>query len=383
MNDHPPRRLLLAALLVLQSPWLLPQAAAAQIDPPPLDARWQGVAESAQAQELTRMLDRIERSSDVIVYRLQLASAEAVSSGSTRSDSVRAVLGAEPGAIAVLYPDLGEPYRGIFAKIIEGVEAQVGARVASYAVGGGTTEQDILASLKRQDVKVVIALGRQGMKAASGLARDYGVVVGGVVSAPEDEARNYSVISLAPDPGMLFERLKYFMPSAKRVIVVYDPRQNTWLIRLAREAARKHGLELQALEAPDLKTAVRVYQEQLAVADPKRDTLWLPQDTTTVEESSVLPLVLEGAWNRNLAVFSSSVAHVKRGALFSLYPNNLALGRQLAASALNYPAGGSTPASVAPLKDALLAVNVRTASHLGLSVSSVQHGIDLVFPSQR
>jgi putative ABC transport system substrate-binding protein len=383
VNDHPPRRLLLAALLVLQSPWLLPQAAAAQIDPPPLDARWQGVAESAQAQELTRMLDRIERSSDVIVYRLQLASAEAVSSGSTRSDSVRAVLGAEPGAIAVLYPDLGEPYRGIFAKIIEGVEAQVGARVASYAVGGGTTEQDILASLKRQDVKVVIALGRQGMKAASGLARDYGVVVGGVVSAPEDEARNYSVISLAPDPGMLFERLKYFMPSAKRVIVVYDPRQNTWLIRLAREAARKHGLELQALEAPDLKTAVRVYQEQLAVADPKRDTLWLPQDTTTVEESSVLPLVLEGAWNRNLAVFSSSVAHVKRGALFSLYPNNLALGRQLAASALNYPAGGSTPASVAPLKDALLAVNVRTASHLGLSVSSVQHGIDLVFPSQR
>ena len=383
MNDHPPRRLLLAALLVLQSPWLLPQAAAAQIDPPPLDARWQGVAESAQAQELTRMLDRIERSSDVIVYRLQLASAEAVSSGSTRSDSVRAVLGSEPGAIAVLYPDLGEPYRGIFAKIIEGVEAQVGARVASYAVGGGTTEQDILASLKRQDVKVVIALGRQGMKAASGLARDYGVVVGGVVSAPEDEARNYSVISLAPDPGMLFERLKYFMPSAKRVIVVYDPRQNTWLIRLAREAARKHGLELQALEAPDLKTAVRVYQEQLAVADPKRDTLWLPQDTTTVEESSVLPLVLEGAWNRNLAVFSSSVAHVKRGALFSLYPNNLALGRQLAASALNYPAGGSTPASVAPLKDALLAVNVRTASHLGLSVSSVQHGIDLVFPSQR
>jgi putative ABC transport system substrate-binding protein len=383
VNHHPPRRLLLAALLALQAPSLLPQAMAAQTDSPPPDVRWQGTAESAQAEELTRMLDRIERSGDVIVYRLQLASAETVLGGAPRGDSVRAVLGSESGAIAVLYPDLGEPYRGIFAKIIEGVEAQVGARVASYAVGGNTTEQDILASLKRQDVKVVIALGRQGMKAASGLARDYGVVVGGVVSAPEDEARNYSVISLAPDPGMLFERLKHFMPSARRVVVVYDPRQNAWLIRLAREAARKHGLELQALEASDLKTAVRVYQEQLAVADPKRDALWLPQDTTTVEESSVLPLVLEGAWNRSLAVFSSSVAHVKRGALFSLYPNNLALGRQLAASALNYPAGGSPAASVSPLKDALLAVNVRTASHLGLPVSSVPNGIDLVFPSQR
>lgn len=380
---HPLRSLFLVAMLGLQVPSLLPQAVAAQTDSLPLDAHWQGVSESVQAEELTRMLDRIERSSDVIVYRLQLASADTIVGGSSRSDSVRAVLGSESGAIAVLYPDLGEPYRGIFAKIIEGVEAQVGARVASYAVGGSTTEQDILANLKRQDVKVVIALGRQGMKAASGLAREYGVVVGGVVSAPEDEARNYSVISLAPDPGMLFERLKHFMPSARRVVVVYDPRQNAWLIRLARDAARKHGLELQALEAPDLKTAVHVYQEQLAVADPKRDALWLPQDTVTVEESSILPLVLEGAWNRSLAVFSSSVAHVKRGALFSLYPNNLALGRQLAASALNYPAGGNPSASMAPLKEALLAVNVRTASHLGVPISSVQRGIDLVFPSQR
>jgi putative ABC transport system substrate-binding protein len=94
-------------------------------------------------------------------------------------------------------------------------------------------------------------------------------------------------------------------------------------------------------------------------------------------------LVLEGAWNRSLAVFSSSVAHVRRGALFSLYPNNLALGRQLAASALNYPINGGSGAGMATLKEALLAVNVRTASHLGVSVSAVQSGIDLVFPSQR
>jgi putative ABC transport system substrate-binding protein len=242
------------------------------------------------------------------------------------------------------------------------------------------TEQDILTSFKRQDIKVVIALGRQGLKAASGLVRDYGVVVGGIVSAPEDDARNYSVISLAPDPGMLFERLKYFMPNARRVVVVYDPRQNAWLIRLARQAARKQGLELQAVEVTDLKSAVRAYQELLASVDPKKDALWLPQDPTSVEETSVLPLVLEGAWNLNLAVFSSNVTHVKRGALFSLYPNNVALGRQLAASAMSYPAG--TPA-VVPMRDALLAVNVRTASHLGMQLSSsLKLGIDLIFPVQ-
>ena len=216
------------------------------------------------------------------------------------------------------------------------------------------------------------------MKAASALEREFGVVAGGVVSPPERDGRLFPVVSLAPDPKMLFDRLKHFMPEARRVIVVYDPKQNAWLIRLARDAARALGLELHAIEVKDLKNAVRVYQEVLASADPKRDALWLPQDSTTVEETSVLPLILESAWNRNLAVFSSSVTHVKRGALFSLYPNNMALGRQLASSALSLPAGN--PASVVPMKDALLAVNIRTASHLGLQLSSRQQGFDLVFP---
>src|SRR5213076_1766128 len=92
---------------------------------------------------------------------------------------------------------------------------------------------------------------------------------------------------------------------AQRVVVVYDPHQNDWLIRLARDAARVHGLELVATEAEDLKTATRLYRDILAAADPARDVLWLPQDTTTVEDSAVLPLVLQEAWNRSLPVISS------------------------------------------------------------------------------
>ncbi len=338
-----------------------------------------GVAYAA----LSLVLEKIERSSDMQVYQIQLAANDVVPAANVaRSDTVRAVLASAPGNIAVLYPDMGEPYRSIFAKIIAGIEAQAGAPVASYAVGANVAPAELVANLKRQDIRVVITLGREGMKAASALERDFGVVVGGVVSGPEGEARNYPVVSLAPDPGMLFERLKQFMPGARRVVVVYNPKQNAWLIRLAREAARRHGLELLALEATDLKSAVRIYQEQLAAADPKHDALWLPQDSTTVEESSVLPLVLETAWGRNLAVFSSSVTHVRRGALLSLYPNNTALGRQLAASALNYPRSGTAQsAATVPLKDALLAVNVRTASHLGLQLAPPQQGFDMVFPT--
>ena len=335
--------------------------------------------ESGPRDDLPEVLQRIEASSDIVVYRIKVAASEVLLAQLGRTERSTPSLGSEAGRIAVLYPDLDEPYRAIFAKIIEGVEAQLGAPVLSVAVGNATAAKDIVANLKRQNIGIVIALGRQGMKAASELERDVGVIAGGVVSPPEGEGRAFPLVSLAPDPKVLFDRLKHFMPEVRRVIVVYDPKKTTWLIRLARDAARNLKLDLHAIEVTDLKGAVRAYQDVLASADPKRDALWLPQDSTTVEDSSVLPLILESAWNRNLVVFSSSVSHVKRGALFSLYPNNIALGRQLASSALSFLAGGA--AQVVPMKDALLAVNIRTAGHLGLQLSTRQQSFDLVFPA--
>jgi putative ABC transport system substrate-binding protein len=283
-------------------------------------------------------------------------------------------------AIAVIYPDIGEPYRSVFSTIIDGIEDQTKGRVASYPVGANVNTQELSSDLKRRDVRAVIALGRNGLKVAATLDRSLGIVAGGVLSVPESEAQGLSVLSLAPDPALLFSKLKTLMPTAKRVIVVYDPRQNAWLMRLARDAAKAQGLELMAYEAVDLKSAIHIYQDVLASADSKRDVLWLPQDSTTVDESAVLPLVLQEAWNHNLAVFSSSVAHVKRGALFSLYPNNAELGRALAGWAMGYLSSGTAFRGVRPLKEVLVAVNTRTANHLGINLNALQQRFDMVFP---
>lgn len=284
-------------------------------------------------------------------------------------------------SIAVVYPDIGEPYRSIFTTIIDGVEDKARGRVFSYAVSANASAAELSAELRKRDVRAVIALGRNGMKVASGLDRSIGIVAGGVLSVPEAEAQGISVNSLAPDPALLFSRLKSLVPSTRRVLVVYDPRQNGWLIKLAREAAKAQGLELIAQEADDLKAAVRLYQDLLSSADPRRDALWLPQDSITVDESAVLPLVLREAWNQSLPLFSSSVAHVKRGALFSLYPDNTELGRTLAGTALGYAASGTYPTrGLHPLRNVLLAVNTRTASHLGINLTASPQRFNLVFP---
>lgn len=317
---------------------------------------------------------------DVVVFPILVAGSAAVSVNRRLSSKLLQAMAA--GNIAVIYPDIGEPYRSVFMQIIDGIEERAKGQVSNFAVGANADLGELNDSLRRQETKVVIALGRQGAKVASGLDGNIGVVVGGVLSAPEGEARNLQVNSLSPDPALLFARLKGMMPKARRVFTVYDPRQNEWLIRLAKEGAQAQGLELVTYQAQDLRTAMLAYQEILAKADSRQDALWLPQDSTTVEESAVLPLVLQNSWANNLTVFSSSFGHVRRGVLFSLYPDNVGLGKHLAGSALGMlSSGGREAPALSPLREVLMAVNLRTAKHLGLNAGRPQ-SFDMAFPEQ-
>jgi putative ABC transport system substrate-binding protein len=285
-------------------------------------------------------------------------------------------------SIAVIYPDIGDPYRTVFAQIIGGIEGKAKTQVGNYPIGPNADVDELKNNLRRQDVKVVIALGRQGMKVASTLDRNIGVVVGGVITSPENVIRDLPVNSLSPDPELLFSHLKVLMPGVRRVFVVYDSRQNGWLISLARESARAQGIELVAYEAQDLRGAVHIYQDIFTAADSRHDALWLLQDSTTVEDGSVLPLVLHESWVRNIAVFSSSIAHVRRGVLFSLYPDNIEMGRHLADSALGFLASGEyREHGIVLLREVLMAINLRTADHLGLKASRKQE-YGMVFPEQ-
>jgi putative ABC transport system substrate-binding protein len=284
--------------------------------------------------------------------------------------------------IAVIYPEIGEPYRQVFDSILEGIDAKVGTPVAKFPVRSDTDVGELKETLKRQNIKVAIALGRQGMTLATSLNNGIEVVVGGVLTVPESEARGQTVISLAPDPALLFARIKSMMPNTKRIYVVYDPTTNTWLMRLAREAARSLGMELVLHEAQDLRSAVKLYKSVFSLANRGRDVLWLPQDATTVEESSVLPLVLQESWNHNIAVFSSNSALVRRGVLFSLYPDNTGLGKSLAGLALGVlQSRDYVKLGRMPLRDVKSAINLRTAKHLEIDSSKLKD-FDSTFPER-
>ncbi|MBC3875434.1 ABC transporter substrate binding protein [Undibacterium flavidum] len=285
--------------------------------------------------------------------------------------------------LAVLYPEIGEPFRAVFAKILEGIDDKLQTRTYKLAVPSDTDLSAMVADLRRSDLKVVIALGRAGMRLASALERGVDVVAGGIISPTENEARDASILCLAPDPSLLLQRLKTLLPTAKRVNVAYSARHSAWLMRFAQDAAKQTGLDLRAQEVSDLRGALRYYQDFFAQAT-SQDALWLLQDPLAVDDSSVLPLVLQECWNKNLPLFSSNVAHVRRGALFSLYPDNLELGRSLGRSALaRLNSNAPLARGAVPLRDVQAALNTRTASHLGLDVTpQFQSGFQLLLPER-
>ncbi len=285
------------------------------------------------------------------------------------------------GTIAVLYPDVSEPFRSAFISMIQGIEERTRLRVRSYAVDSKVDAVELNAQLKRNNTKVVIALGRVGLAVASTLDHDIVVLVGGALLLSDAEIVNLNGISLTPDPALLFARLRSLLPDIKRVIVVYDPKKTEWLLRLAREAARSQGLELVAYQAHDLSQAAHLYSTLFAAAEAKRDAVWLPHDTTTVEESTLLPLILKEAWNSGVPIFSSNVLHVKKGALFAMSPNNVELGRSLATSALGLMSGDLRKKGVQPLRELHTAINLRTASHVGLNIGyQQQRTFDFIYP---
>ena len=297
--------------------------------------------------------------------------------------------GATPGAsgslaaLAVIYPDIGEPYRSVFTSIIEGIEEIAKTKVRSIAIAAATDPGELNRQLRQSGVKVVISLGQQGWKVAMNLDKDIAVVVGCVLKMPDGGNRNMMGISLTPDPAQLFARLKSLQPGVRKVYVVYSAQANDWLIKLAREAAHAQGLELMAHEAHNLSDAAKLYETIFANATPGTDAVWLPNDSATVDENTILPWVLQESWTRGVPIFSSNFAHVKKGALFALYPNNVELGRDLASVALGAIGPDSDRRGFSLLQALNVAVNLRTASHVGISIASQQQrSFTSVFPEQ-
>jgi len=290
---------------------------------------------------------------------------------------------AEP-RIAVIYPVVKKPYSTVFERIIDGIAAEAKTDIVKYGLEGVSEEQGmaIQAWLAGQQADVIVVLGRRGIEAVRNLKLPIPSVFGGVLYVADTVLDDSVGISLTPDPKQLFDQLKRLSPGTRRVFVVYNPVRYQWLIDLAKPVAGALGITLVTKAAEGPRDSARIHRDILREARRRTDSVWLLQDSSIIDSNTILPMILKESWNKKLIVFSSNPSDVPRGILFSFYADNKVLGENLAKLAFSrLDTRQKTDAFILPLPGALSAVNLRTASHLGLHIPfEEQRQFGLVFP---
>jgi len=265
--------------------------------------------------------------------------------------------------VGVLYPDSAPAIARLYQGIVEGMSRAGDVRLRSRAVSDKDSAEEVRAWLLAGQSQVAIVLGDLPAALTGSLATTMPVIYG--ASALNDNG--LAGVSLSSSPARMFARLRQLKPDADRVFVVFRPQATGWLIAAARTAAREQGLELTAVACDDVQQATAAISAFLQQVRPGKDAVWLTLDPV-VPLNQLLPVLLRESWERRLVLFSNNPVDVAKGALFALYPDYPAMGRQLAERARRQlsksPVTG--PEASEHLNGAL---NTRTAAHLGITLT--------------
>lgn len=280
---------------------------------------------------------------------------------------------AQAAELLVLYPDVRAPFSKVFDDISSGAEKHFDGDSSAKAIGKGDSAKKLLLR-KRPDV--VLVLGKRSLASLQNVENKMPVVLGAVSHQQYD----YPGISMIPDPKVILDKLMLLSPSVGRIHVVKKSEGSDLQLDGASKYLVASKKKLVVHQSADIREAANIYARLIDDAT-EGDAIWILQDGSYVN-SAIFSLLLDAAWNKNLVVFSSNPMHVKRGALFAVYPDNKNMGASLGRLANKVLAGDVKP-GMQTLSDTFLAVNERTSNHLGISLSKdVKESIDLLMPAR-
>jgi putative ABC transport system substrate-binding protein len=283
-------------------------------------------------------------------------------------------------SIAVLYPQIKEPYNQIFVSISQGIEQTFPGTTKILILDNSQDLDSIKRWLSQNQINAVIGLGRHALKFVLQLPQSYPSVVGAISLSSKQV--NLSGISMLPSPHNLLQQLKKIQPNITSVHVVLNQQKQDWWLEQALLAAKQTEHKIVVHAVNNLTDSAQQYHHLLKQLNSQTEAIWLLADRN-IMDSAIMRNILEVAWDRELFIFSNLMPDVQRGALFAMYPDNVAMGKSLARMLTEQLAQPKPEVNLQFLSDLLTIVNLRTAKHIGLHFSkSEQQSFDLVYPVQ-
>jgi putative ABC transport system substrate-binding protein len=308
----------------------------------------------------------------VSVFALTLAGLAAMGSVSLAGASAAAE---EVVDLVIIYPEVREPFARVFEEVVRGAEEGYQQNVRRVSMADNQSPVDFVHVLDRNSP--VLVLGNRLARQVTEHNAERRLIVGAVNS----EYNNVFGITLIPDSEVIAQKLPVLVPGIKTVHIVTNAENNLLDFDRATQALSQQGIKLSIHQAEDIRVAAGVYRDLMQTLD-EDDAVWILPKGSFVN-NAVLAILLQESWEKHFVVFSSNPIHVKRGALFSIYPNNYKMGLSLGRLALDVAQNNSPQRQMQALEDIFVTLNERTSNHLGINLTDdIRAHIDLILPAR-
>jgi putative tryptophan/tyrosine transport system substrate-binding protein len=246
--------------------------------------------------------------------------------------------------------------------------------IGEYLLPEGNQEREgLLADIRRQKPRLIVALGSAATSHVSKAVRDLPVVfcmvlnpvASGFIRSMNASGNNLTGASLDIPAHVQFEALRSIVPHVRRVGVIYNPQETESVVQQAKAAAKGIGLDLVSIAIPSKEKV----PDALETLDRSIDALWSVADSTLFSSGSTEFILLHTLRNK-IPFMGLSPAFVKAGALMALAADYEEVGVQCGGQAKKVLMGDqpSTIPVTRPQR-VTLHVNLKTADIIGLTIS--------------
>jgi putative ABC transport system substrate-binding protein len=262
------------------------------------------------------------------------------------------------------------------SEAIEGFKATApgGATYVEYDLRGDLEQGKQLArKILASDASLVVAVGLKAALAAKIEIVDVPVLYMMILDPLKHHltAANMTGVLLDIPTDRQLKVMRAFLPSLRRIGMLYDPDKTTPKLKEAESYAAIHEFTLHGFAVGNEKEV----PQQLRMLLSKSDALWLVPDSTVLTDESIR-FILESSVAKQVPVIGFSPEFTRLGALLSLSVDYSEAGREAGRLAKRILNGDQAlPLKPVPVQRIKITVNQKTARYLGITIPKELDGM--------
>lgn len=251
---------------------------------------------------------------------------------------------------------------------IEGFKttAPDGTTYTDYDLRGDLERGKQLArKIRASDASLVVAVGLKAALAAKLEIVDTPILYMMILDPLKHQltTANMTGVLLEIPTDRQFKVMRAFLPTLRRIGMLYDPDKTAPKLKEAEPRAAIHEFQLRGFPVGNEKEV----PQQLRMLLSESEALWLVPDSTVLTDESIR-FILESAVAKQVPVIGFSSDFTRLGALLSMSIDYSDVGRETGLLAKRILNGEQLPIKPVSVQKIRITVNPKTAKYLGITI---------------